>query len=125
MGLIYTGIGGLGHFGTSKTYIVEGGNWIRINTPVASRLYTNDPQLSYYADRRDVQIPIPTKKRKQQLHDLTQLDWRDFDYLAIKLGRHDIELRQPIVDYLGVSPLKDFRNRRGAMLMVFKVPQRQ
>lgn len=113
--LIYTMLGGVYHFGTSKTYIVENGEWLQKNTVVTSKLYSNDDMLFFYAKRPGLYIDDSSNQN------LPSLDLKQYDYLAIRIARDDKAGEAKVIAYLKLQPIKVFHNRRGDKSLIFKL----
>jgi hypothetical protein len=108
LGLMYTAIGSVTHFGPSKTYIVKAGQWVDKNTSPVSKLCCNDEQLFYYANRPGLRVDDFSQNQKQ------------CDYLALKISRHDIQNKQ-YLKYLKMQPDQLFHNKRGDKVLIFKL----
>ncbi|KPJ67371.1 MAG: hypothetical protein AMJ43_03670 [Coxiella sp. DG_40] len=108
LGLMYTVIGSVTHFGPSKTYIIKAGQWIDKNTFPISKLCCNDEQLFYYANRRGLNAADFSQNQKQ------------CDYLALKITKHEIHDNK-YLKYLEMHPIKLFHNERGDKVLIFKL----
>ena len=108
LGLIYTAIGSVTHFGPSKTYIVNAGQWINKNTSSTSKLCCNDSQLFYYANRPGLETNNCSQNQKQ------------CDYLALKISRHETQ-NNKYLKYLKMQPDQLFYNKRGDKVIIFKL----
>jgi hypothetical protein len=113
IGLIYTAANGIGHFGPSKTYIVKGGQWINNNTPINSKLYSNDIQLYYYANREGFCNKDNQKIYRHNLH--------NFNYMALKIPKHHVKDEKNLIAYIKLTPIKIFYSNRGDKLLIFKI----
>jgi len=97
-------IDGIGHFGPSKTYIITAGRWINNNTPAATKLCCNDPQLFYYADRSGT---LNSNVKKLMKHKC--------NYLALKIPRY---VHQSSSLH---NAIMNFKNHRGDAAYIFKL----
>lgn len=115
---IYTIIASFGQFGTSKTYILTAGDWLKKHTPVNSRVYSNDPTLTYYSDRTG--IPYTGV--------VMDIDWfsalkkaplKNFDYLALVIHNDEINKKQQVIVWLKKQPIESWQNNYGDEAVIF------
>jgi hypothetical protein len=119
--LIIVTIDGLGNFGTSKTYIVNAGQWLDENIPTSSLIYSNDPQLSYYAHRRGMEYPQDFVPRRNILDDIKKHDLQRYDYLAVTISHRTPTMEQQLLLLLSKPPLKTFVNSRGDKVLIYQL----
>lgn len=113
-------IASFGQFGTSKTYLVNAGEWIAKHTPADARVYTNDPQLAYYAQRNGTNYPqdFPDQNWLPRLQ--TQ-KLSDYNYVAVVI-RHNENLlsESQLIQMAGQKPIQVFHNRRDDKAYIFQ-----
>lgn len=119
--LIAVTIDGLGNFGTSKTYIVNAGQWLDKNTPVSSLVYSNDPQLVYYAHRRGMEYPQDFVPRHNLLNDIKKHNLQQYNYLAVTISHKTPMIEQQLLLLLNKPPLKIFVNSRGDKVLIYQL----
>lgn len=120
--LLITIIDGLCHFGRSKTYIIEAGNWLDKNTAIRSQVYTNDPQLFYYAHRSPLQYPQDFASRDKVIQNLKSLNLKHYDYVALVVRKNEYStLEQEAGIILNQQPIIIFSNKRGDKALIFKM----
>ena len=109
-GVLVTFIGSVALFGTSKSYLVNAGRWIKKNTSLNSRLYTNSPQLFFYASRGG-KVQSPIRNREIHLH---------YNYFAFMVQRSHLHTEKNLSNSVS-PPLKVFSNKRGDKVFIFKL----
>lgn len=109
------------HPGPSKTYITKAGAWIAHNTPVQSRLYSNDAQLMYLSQRTGLEYPKDFTEGKVPFSTLVKQPWQDYDYLALVIPRKQSADIKKILAVMKSSPLCIFVNNRGDKAIIFKI----
>lgn len=117
--LIATTIEAVGHFGTSKTYIIQAGNWINKNTLSTDTLYTNDTQLFYYSHRpgfTDVQMYLNTC---DPLTAMKRLLFKNYHYTALVLHHDQLSEENEIIALVQTPPVASFKNRKGDKSIIF------
>lgn len=113
--IIYTVLGGVYHFGTSKTYMVKAGNWLNRNTSAQARFLSNDTVVMYYADRTARNIDDPHNKLTcQQSLSL-------YDYVVVDVDRHAEDQEQMLTTCMRSEPIQTFQNRKGDKVLIFKL----
>ena len=119
--LLITIANGLWHFGPSKTYLIEAGNWLDKNTALQSHVYTNDPQLFYYAHRSPMQYPKDFATRDNAIKNFENVNLKNYDYVALVIRKNETSLLKPEIELiLNQQPIKIFSNKRGDMALIFK-----
>jgi hypothetical protein len=121
LGLVILAISGLGHFGPSKAYIINAGNWLNENTPTETRVYSNDEQLSYYSHRAGSDYHDEFHNSLDPLTSLTQTNLNAFDYAAIVVLQSQKNELPEILKLLQLTPMKTFKNPRGDMAIIFRL----
>ncbi len=113
--LVYTVLGGIYHFGTSKTYIVKAGNWLNKNTVQQAQILSDDGVLMYYADRKG---PIMNDPHNTVV---CQQNLQLYDYVVVEVGRDDADQESKVIACVHSQPVQVFHNRRGDKVLIFKV----
>lgn len=119
---IYTIIQSFGQFGTSKTYILTAGDWLKINTPISSRVYSNDPTLTFYSERPG--IPYTGKSLNSDwVLTLKQTPLNNFDYLALVIHNDELDKEQQVSTWLKLKPIQSWHNNFGDEALIFDLHQ--
>ena len=121
--LIFNLISSVGHFGTSKVYIRQAGNWLDKNTATNSRIFSNDPQLMYYSHRTfwtDYKI---LAANSDPLFVLRNVDLKKYDYFAIMFERNQLSEKEPVLKLLQTKPIVTFCNKKGDCAWIFQAQQ--
>ena len=118
--ILITSLGGIFHFGYSKSYIHDAGTWIANNVPENASIYLNDYQLMYYSKhyRQDF---FNTATRYTHTDTLSNGQWKQYDYLALRIGKHDYDKNLAVLQELRTSPTKEFTNERGDKIVIYNV----
>lgn len=119
--LILTAVESIGHFGTSKTYIVKAGSWLNQQIPEEAYILTNDAQLSYYSHRTgfaDIQFHL---NDTDALTSVRQNDITNYDYVALVIHHNQDQEEKEIINLLKKQPIAIFKNKKGDKALVFKV----
>lgn len=119
--LLITAVGGVGHFGPSKTYIIQAGVWIKQHTPPQALVYSNDAQVAYYSDRSGTHYPEDFAGQDGLVGRLQNMDLIKYDYLALLIRRKELAEEKQISEILKKQPVIIFQNRRGDRVLIFKV----
>jgi len=114
--VIVAGIEGLGLF-TEKNHIKDAGRWIATNSQPDARLMTNSKILAHYAERDEYEV---RPEWFQVSNVLRKNLWRNYDYLAIRVGRRGETKTSRLLEVLKREPVKSFENARGDQVLVFK-----
>lgn len=113
-------IHGLVSFGYSKKYIKQASFWINTHSESNAALYTNYPQIAFYADREgkvwnENISPLPIDKI------LEDKEWENYDYLGIAVGGRQNVLRENVLVRIKKAPVATFSNSRGDTVYVFEI----
>lgn len=106
---IATAVSGIVHFGPSKLYVYQAGNWLAHNVPANASLYTNDPQLNFYSQHFGAEV------FHQQTHSLV---WNQYEYVALRTKKHDPSMRA-LLATSPAKPLLIFSNKRGDQVLIY------
>lgn len=112
-------VGGLVRFGYSKAYMTEAGNWIKHHTPSTATLYSNSPQLLFYAQRNDLRGAVYFLN-PPELNTLTLKELKAYDYIAIWQTKKDREQHLNSIPANDLILIKTFKNNRGDAIFIFK-----
>ncbi len=118
IGLLYSVINAFGHFGTSKTYIMTAGNWIKNNTTPASQLYSNDPTLAFYSERQGT-LYQGIQNDNDWLITLKNTSLNNYDYLALVIHNDEIAKEKQVILWLHKKPIKQWQNNFGDSAILF------
>lgn len=121
IGLGILAISGLGHFGPSKAYIINAGNWLNKNTPAQTSVYSNDEQLTYYSHRSGSDYHDEFHNSLDPLSSLTHTPLNTYDYAAVVVLHSQKNELPQIVKLLQLSPMKTFENSRGDAAIIFRL----
>jgi hypothetical protein len=106
--LYYNAISGFGHFGVSKSYIIDAGEWSAKHIPVNAKVYINDAQIAWYAQRVNQQTP------------LTLDNLKTYDYFILNIKHTEKNFtQQQLINMTGRQPVKIFQNKRGDKALIF------
>lgn len=120
LGLLYTMIHAFGHFGTSKSYIVTAGDWIKNNTPISSQLYSNDPTLAFYSERAGTLYQgIPNND--DWLMTLKNTPLNHYDYLALVIHNDELQKEKQVLLWLNKKPIQQWQNNFGDQALIFEL----
>lgn len=111
------------HFGVSKSYIVQTGNWINKNTPQSSRVLSNDMRVFYYCHREGEQNSPITFSDDNIVTNLQKITLKNFNYLTLVIPHDKTATEQQVLAFLQTKPLKEFHNRRGDKALIIKLGQ--
>lgn len=103
--------------GYSKIYLQKSGQWLRTETPINSRIYTNVPPVFYYARGLTDEWPKGIDQRLMAIQDGS---WNQYDYLAIRYPHADSLLQHEIETKINLLPFKIFANERGGRVIVYR-----
>jgi hypothetical protein len=120
--LLMTADGFLNLGGSSKTYLLDAGAWLRENLPPGTSLYTNSRQLNYYSGypidwNKDPTIPITEALLQTEF-------WKPYAYLALAIDWRSPAIQQRLTQILG-PPIQTFQNRRKDTVLIYKVREHQ
>jgi hypothetical protein len=107
----------LHNFGPSKSYLRMAGYWIHNNLPSSASVYTNSPQVSFYAQRSFVIWNPEILSVYIQAAVQASLKER-YDYLALRMGGDQSMLKKQLTQQLG-QPMKIFTNEKGDGVLIF------
>lgn len=100
--------------GYSKSYVQEAGQWMSKNIPNEATLYVNDYQLMFYSNHFGNQIF--NEVQKQRRNAIAGIDWKQYDFLALRLNQKEEDSHLTTF-----SPLQVFRNKHGDRVVIYKV----
>lgn len=118
--LLVPSLGVVFHFGPNKGYIREAGTWMAENVPANASLYSNDYQLLYYSQHFGLQVYqawrqiLPVNLFKDE-------KWKEYDYLALRVGRHHENQLENQLKKTGLLPVQVFQNNRGEKIVIVRV----
>lgn len=107
--------------GTKKGYIKTAGKWYAKNIGHNQNYFSNSSIFSYYAGQI-TETKSHTEYNTENLVSIFQnKKWKKLDYLVIKIPRKDKELRRYIKRYIVSTPIKEFSNKRGDTIRIYKL----
>lgn len=92
------GVSSLFHFGHSKQYVRDAGNWLA-HVPIAATIYTNDYQLMYYSHHFGNDIFV----KQREFSDINRLKdgkWKQYDYVALRLNKDMVTAQMALLQEL-------------------------
>lgn len=114
-------VNSLGHFGVSKTYIIQTGKWVADNTPQESRVFSNDAQLFYYCHRDGEKNLTRNISDENMLVNLQKINLKNYNYLVLTIRHNQADIEHQLLDFLKTSPIKEFYNNRGDKTLIIKL----
>lgn len=115
--IVVAGIESLGLF-TEKRHIKEAGHWVGDNASASQRLFTNSKILAHYAEPASADV----QDHWHQVMSMVRAgDWKQYDYLAIRVGKNKQFRVKRLVDAMQLEPVERFRNDREDLIVVFKI----
>lgn len=116
-------MGGIIDFGYSKTYIRTAGEWLSEHASTQAKIYANDIQLMYYSQHFG-DVIFMKEKEFQDLSVIAQGRWKQYDYLALRLG-HDLSPQEAqLLKEIGSAPVVEFKNKRGDRVAIFAIKKK-
>jgi hypothetical protein len=123
MVIVVSGIASLFHFGHSKLYIRQAGDWLATNIPIDAKIYTNDYQLMYYSQHIGKHI-FEKYEQFKDVHVIADGRWQAYDYLALIRGTEGDHETAMIMQELHMAPIAVFVSSNGSHIYIYKVPHR-
>jgi hypothetical protein len=117
--LIMNAISTLFHFGYSKNYIREAGDWLDHNIPSQAALYSNDELVMYYSNHFGNDI-FQQARSNTDLSAIAEGQWKHYDYLALRINKPQT-VSVSLLKEMNNPPLRVFANRRGDEVVIYKV----
>jgi hypothetical protein len=117
--LLLNAIGTLFHFGYSKNYILEAGDWLDQNVPRQAALYSNDELVMYYSKHFGNDI-FRQARANTDLAVIAEGQWKHYDYLALRINKPQAQ-NISLLKELNSPPLQVFANRRGDEVVIYKI----
>lgn len=118
--LIVMGLAGLIRFGYSKTYLIEGSEWIKQSLPLNAKIYTNSREIRFYgSDYYTIEMRV---NNITQIDPGTMTTWHpcDYDWLALRANHYgplDLMTQQFISTH---TPVKVFANNRQDKVLIYQ-----
>jgi hypothetical protein len=117
--LFLNAAGTLFHFGYSKDYILQAGNWLDQNVPRQASLYSNDELVMYYSNHFGNEI-FQAARADADLAAIAAGQWKHYDYLALRINKPQTQTIS-LLKELNSQPLRVFANRRGDEVVIYKI----
>ena len=106
------------NFRDSKVYIYQAGNWLNQHVPNDKTIYSNDMQVMYYSNHFGNTI-FQHLTDKFSWAELNNQQWKQADYVALRVNEHDAADAKPILDQIHTQPLATFSNKRGDKVYIY------
>lgn len=103
-----------------KSYLREGGFFLRDRLAVGETVYADDLRLFYYTGQKLDKYNFPHRSKTAAL--LKDDKWRQYDHVALITEKNDEELLHIATDVIGV-PAHEFRNDRRSGVVIFSNKQ--
>ncbi len=112
--------GGIFDMGSSKKYIRQSGDWLATHAPENAKIYSNDYQLLYYSNHMGNAI-FTEGREFEKLSKIAQGQWRQFDYLALRIGKNASMADASVIEEIKLQPVIIFQNNRGDQVRIYEV----
>lgn len=122
--MMISGLSSVMHFGHSKDYVREAGDWLAANVPMNATLYANDYQLMYYAKHEGKAI-FSKFQQFGSVDAIKQGKWKEYDYLALMKGTNQDDETAHLLQEIHLTPLQVFVSRNGSHIYIYKVVHRE
>ena len=120
----YMFLDGFISFSAGKTYLRESSQWLKENAPAEARLFSNEESLYYYSGRKVNRETLNFAYNETRFARLPNVgEALLYDYIAIKVGRKQKGFEQKVIAWVGSQPVYRSKNKRGDMMLIFKVPK--
>jgi hypothetical protein len=117
--MVVSASGGIFEFGHSKKYIHDAGTWLAKNTPVDSRVFSNDILVMYYSHRYGKDL-FANEKHFRNINIINNGKWKQYQYLALRIDKKDLNISMPLIQEINEQPVKIFANKRGDQVRIYK-----
>jgi hypothetical protein len=97
----------------SKAYIVTAGKWLKQGMPSESKLYTNVPQVSFYASRPYILWDFSKKE-----YGIPK--WTSGDFVVLKVRKKEYEKARRCLSSFRLETVKIFSNKEGDKVVVLR-----
>lgn len=116
---VFSSFDGVMSFGAKKDYLREAGQWLssRVNNN-PEKLYTNTPQIKYYARAIEKKL-FPAIPFSTVLEHIAEGSLKSYRYIAIKISRKNPNHQYLLSSALKNEPVKVFTNKRGDKVYIF------
>jgi hypothetical protein len=105
-----SGVSSVYHLGGSKQYIRAAGDWLDQNVAQTAKIYSNDYQVMYYSQHFGNQI-FAKQREYADLHGLQGGQWKQYDYLAIRLNKKSLITEAKLLHELDSLPVVVFTGK--------------
>ena len=122
LAIIISALGGIFDFGHSKAYIRSAGDWVATNIPQQASLYANDYQLMYYTQHFK-QTMYQVLNDNVDINHIAHGKWKKYDYLVIRLDKHDDAQINQTMKSIPLKPLQIFTNKHGDQVAIYQVKE--
>lgn len=122
--IVISSLGGLFHFGHSKDYIRQAGDWMAANISRDAKLYSNDYQLMYYSQHFGSHI-FDMQRQYNDVAVIAHGQWKQYDYLALLMGRTQDNKVAMVMQEIHLVPLQVFVSDNGDHIYIYKVSHQE
>jgi len=102
--------------GASKGNIKEAGEWLKDESGIAGKVVCNEVRLDFYSDGR-CEYVLLSDETAAEIRSLAQGN----DYLLLWIGRKHEQLKSVMEDAGALVPVREFRNKKGDSVRLYKV----
>ena len=125
--LIGMGSSAIVQYGYSKHYLTQAGTWINEHTARSARLYSNNKQILFYAQRTPIDFSVNWLEKyddSKPLQTVQSATWQHYDYLALRINHNIASDKSQILKLLQRPPVQEFHNKRGDAVLIFNLKNR-
>ena len=102
-------------FKSTKAYVVSAGTWLKQNMPQQARLYSNEEEILFYAQRQN--------KLWEVFDDAPLPQWASGDFVALRVKKKNYDEFNERLRELKFKTIKVFANKRGDRVIILTIPQ--
>jgi len=117
--LVYA-ITALFHQRDSKLYLNQAGTWLAKHVPAHKTIYSNDLLLMYYSNHFGNTI-FNYKLGERNWPSFSKGEWKQFDYLALRIDHHDESQAQSFIKQIPSQPVQTYHNQRGDKVLIYQM----
>ena len=100
---------------SAKAYVVTAGTWLKHNMPQQARLYSNEAEIPFYAQRQ--------YRLWNFLEDAPVPQWESGDFIALRVKKKNYEKFTERLMQFKFKTIKVFTNKRGDGVIILKIPE--
>jgi hypothetical protein len=128
---LFLALNGFVSTGPTKAYLRDAGGWLQQTMQPGERLFSSNAQVRFYAGQIRLldyrAAPMEATKEFMQIsweevvQALAAGTYRAYDYVALRISRHETSQLPYAISKIGAEPVKVFINNKGDKLAIFKV----